>query len=226
MVLDVDGEVVLLRVRRDALGHRPGDEHAVALQAQVPVEAAGVVLLDRRSGPARRRLRLALRLTVQGSAGSRACGRIRRASSSSSARPCGLRGWQFCPATDAWKPAVYATPGGGTLMSPKGGRQLDRHFDRDTRGSRCVLALFSHRFAVHSRCGSSHSRAGGGHPHGRLRLRRSVRRTQVLIEEAGQLLAAGGRRSSAAFGFSGAVRSAALPLSSRGRRGRRDGGSG
>ena len=46
VVLDVDGEVVPLGVGRDAAGHRPGDQDAVALEAEVPMQAAGVVLLD------------------------------------------------------------------------------------------------------------------------------------------------------------------------------------
>ena len=50
MVLDVDGEVVALRIVRDALGHRPGDEHAVALESQIPVQAARVVLLHDEAG--------------------------------------------------------------------------------------------------------------------------------------------------------------------------------
>src|SRR5690606_20328701 len=46
VVLGVHGQVVGGRVGRQALGHRPGDQHPVTLQAQVPVEGAGVVLLD------------------------------------------------------------------------------------------------------------------------------------------------------------------------------------
>ena len=45
VVLDVHREVVALGVGRDALRHRPRDQHAVALEAQVPVQVAGVVLL-------------------------------------------------------------------------------------------------------------------------------------------------------------------------------------
>ena len=46
----MDGEVVALGIGRDALGHGPGDEHAVALEAEVPVQAAGVVLLHDEAG--------------------------------------------------------------------------------------------------------------------------------------------------------------------------------
>ncbi len=45
MVLGADREVVALRVGRDALRNRPRREHAVALQAQVPVQRPGLVLL-------------------------------------------------------------------------------------------------------------------------------------------------------------------------------------
>ena len=54
MVLRAHGEPVLLRVERDALGQRPRREHAFVLDPQVPVQPAGVVLLDheaRRAGP-------------------------------------------------------------------------------------------------------------------------------------------------------------------------------
>lgn len=46
VVLGPDGQVVGGGVGRDALGDGPGGEDAVAFQAQVPVEGAGVVLLD------------------------------------------------------------------------------------------------------------------------------------------------------------------------------------
>jgi hypothetical protein len=46
VVLDVDREVVALGVRGDSLGNGPGHQRAVALEPEVPVEAAGVVLLD------------------------------------------------------------------------------------------------------------------------------------------------------------------------------------
>ncbi len=46
VVLDVHGEVIALGVHRDALRDRPRRQHAVALQAQVPVQVAGVVLMD------------------------------------------------------------------------------------------------------------------------------------------------------------------------------------
>ena len=46
MVLGVHGQVVALGIVRQALGQRPGGEHAVALEAQVPVQRPGVVLLD------------------------------------------------------------------------------------------------------------------------------------------------------------------------------------
>ena len=50
VVLDVDGEMVALGIGGDPLGHRPRHQRAVALQAQVPVEAARVVLLDHEAG--------------------------------------------------------------------------------------------------------------------------------------------------------------------------------
>jgi hypothetical protein len=51
MVLGVDREVVLPGVSRDALRHRPGREHAVALQAKIPVQRSGPMLLDDESTP-------------------------------------------------------------------------------------------------------------------------------------------------------------------------------
>ena len=46
VVLDVDGEVILLGVGRDALGHGPGHTDAILLQPEVPVQPPRVVLLD------------------------------------------------------------------------------------------------------------------------------------------------------------------------------------
>src|SRR5690606_10815073 len=46
VVLRLDGEEVLLRVGRLAARERPAHEDAVVLQAEVPVQAPGVVLLD------------------------------------------------------------------------------------------------------------------------------------------------------------------------------------
>ena len=45
MVLDMDGEVLLARLERDALRHRPRGENAVPLEAEVVVEPPGVVPL-------------------------------------------------------------------------------------------------------------------------------------------------------------------------------------
>ena len=45
MVLGPNREPVLVRVRRDPARQRPGGERALVLEAQVPVQAAGVVLL-------------------------------------------------------------------------------------------------------------------------------------------------------------------------------------
>ena len=50
VVLDVDGEMVLPLVQRQALGNGPRHEDAVALQAEVPVQRPGVVLLDHERG--------------------------------------------------------------------------------------------------------------------------------------------------------------------------------
>ena len=46
VVLGVHGQVVPLGIVRQALGQRPGGEHAVALEPQVPVQRPGVMLLD------------------------------------------------------------------------------------------------------------------------------------------------------------------------------------
>ena len=50
VVLDVHRETVALRVVRDALRDRPGDEHAIAFEPQVPMQAARVVLLHYEAG--------------------------------------------------------------------------------------------------------------------------------------------------------------------------------
>ena len=46
VVLHMHGQVVALGIGRDALGHRPADQHAVALQPEIPVQAGRMVLLD------------------------------------------------------------------------------------------------------------------------------------------------------------------------------------
>src|SRR5207244_6245760 len=46
MVLDVHGEVLLARLERHALRHRPARERAVALEAEVVVEPPRIVPLD------------------------------------------------------------------------------------------------------------------------------------------------------------------------------------
>ena len=46
VVLGVDREAVVLRVLGDPVGDRPRDRDAVVLEAQVPVQAGRVVLLD------------------------------------------------------------------------------------------------------------------------------------------------------------------------------------
>ncbi len=58
VVLGLDGEVVLLGVGRLAARQRPAHEHAVVLQPEVPVQAAGVVLLDDEAVARARRRRL------------------------------------------------------------------------------------------------------------------------------------------------------------------------
>ncbi len=45
VILDVDREVILLGVGRDAFGHRPGHENAALLEPEIPMQAARVVLL-------------------------------------------------------------------------------------------------------------------------------------------------------------------------------------
>ena len=50
MVLDVDGQVALARLERDALGHRPARKRAVALEAKVIVEPPRVVALHDERG--------------------------------------------------------------------------------------------------------------------------------------------------------------------------------
>ena len=46
MVLGVDGEPVLGRVRRDPVRDRPGRQHPVMLEPQVPVKPGRVMLLN------------------------------------------------------------------------------------------------------------------------------------------------------------------------------------
>ena len=74
VVLDVDGERLLPRLERDALGHSPRGERAVAFETEVVVEPARVVALDDEDRPAagrraaerlRRLLRVALAPVVQ-----------------------------------------------------------------------------------------------------------------------------------------------------------------
>ena len=45
MILDVHGEMLLAGLERDSLRHRPRDENAVALQAEVVVEPPRVMPL-------------------------------------------------------------------------------------------------------------------------------------------------------------------------------------
>jgi len=45
VVLDVNGEVVLLGVGGHAFGHRPRDENAIPFEPEIPVQAARVMLL-------------------------------------------------------------------------------------------------------------------------------------------------------------------------------------
>ena len=52
VVLGVDRDAVVLGVVGDPVGHRPRREHAVVLEAQVPVQAPRVVLLDDEALPA------------------------------------------------------------------------------------------------------------------------------------------------------------------------------
>jgi hypothetical protein len=61
MVLGVHGQVVDRRVGRDALGQGPGHQHPVALETEVPVQAAGVMLLDHERPAGRLRGRRSLR---------------------------------------------------------------------------------------------------------------------------------------------------------------------
>src|SRR5207302_10374362 len=51
MVLGHDGEAFDGRVERRAPGHRPGEEHAVVLQAEVEMEACRAVSLDAEAAP-------------------------------------------------------------------------------------------------------------------------------------------------------------------------------
>src|SRR5207248_3221544 len=53
MVLDVDGEVLLARLERNALRHRPRGEDAVALEAEVVVKPPRVVPLHDEDRPLR-----------------------------------------------------------------------------------------------------------------------------------------------------------------------------
>src|SRR5205823_7546797 len=53
VVLDVDGQVLLAGLERNALGHRPGGEDAVALEPEVVVQPTRVVALHDEDRPAR-----------------------------------------------------------------------------------------------------------------------------------------------------------------------------
>ncbi len=46
VVLHHDGKLLLLRIEGGAFGHGPALENAVELEAQVPMEARGVVFVD------------------------------------------------------------------------------------------------------------------------------------------------------------------------------------
>jgi hypothetical protein len=59
VVLGADGEPVVLRLLGQAVGDRPRGERAVVLEAQVPVQARGVVLLDDEARRARAAVDLA-----------------------------------------------------------------------------------------------------------------------------------------------------------------------
>ena len=83
MVLGVHGQVVAARIAGQAARHRPGREHPLVLQAQVPVQAAGVVLLDDEPGVAAVGPAGVGRPLGTGS-GVRAASRLRRYSSSRS----------------------------------------------------------------------------------------------------------------------------------------------
>src|SRR5262249_31545807 len=69
VILDVDGEGTRAGLERHALGHGPGSEDAVPLEAEVVVEPAGIVALDdedrRLSAPApAERLRCLVRIAL------------------------------------------------------------------------------------------------------------------------------------------------------------------
>ena len=51
VLLGAHGETLALRIGRGALGHRPALQHAIHFQAQVPVQAGGVVLLAQQPVP-------------------------------------------------------------------------------------------------------------------------------------------------------------------------------
>jgi hypothetical protein len=54
MVLDMHGKALVGGIERGAFRHRPAQQHAVMLQAKIPVQAGGVVLLhDENPGPGR-----------------------------------------------------------------------------------------------------------------------------------------------------------------------------
>ena len=55
MVFGVHREMVPLRRRRDALRHRPREEHSVVLEAEIPVQRARVMLLHDEARPFGRR---------------------------------------------------------------------------------------------------------------------------------------------------------------------------
>ena len=73
VVLGLHGEPVHVGLERRALGDGPGHQHPGVLEAEVPVQAGGVVLLDHEH----RRARLERLLRVVGGVGPRVCRRDR-----------------------------------------------------------------------------------------------------------------------------------------------------
>ena len=70
VILGADRQAVVLRIGRDAVRDRPRREHPVVLEAQIPMQPRGVMLLDdepmpivrgvSRAGRLRRRVEVAL----------------------------------------------------------------------------------------------------------------------------------------------------------------------
>jgi hypothetical protein len=85
MILDVHGEPLVGRVERRSLGHGPGHEHAVELEAEIVVQMARGMLVNHEElasglGPAARRLGRSVELALRAVVGEEIVGRRNRLS--------------------------------------------------------------------------------------------------------------------------------------------------